>query len=486
MQKFIKLISVILIVINFGCEESQNEVFTPEFKENIKARVDNGINAGIVVGVITPKGTSFYSYGVMSKETKEPVDEHTVFEIGSISKTFTGILLANEVVNGELSIDDPLQNFLPEGITAPTRNGEQIKLVNLANHTSSLPRAPDNYTPTHPKNRYANLTVQHTYDFLNTYELPYDIGSKFLYSNLGTGLLGNVLAAKNKTDYEGLMVEKIAKPLGMGDTKITLTSNMEKRLATGHRVGVEVDNWELPGVQGAGAIRSTAEDMLKYLGANMGIIESELYPAMQLSHKYSGGGNDVIKAGLGWFTMNVEGVDVVWHDGGTGGYMSFAGFTKDGKMGVVVLTNSTGFPDDIGFHLLNPKSPLENLKPSIANKLNKTIIDEGIDWAIKAYEELKENHPQKYDIKEHDMNRLGYRYLGYKKFPEALAIFKITLEAFPESWSAHDSYAEALMKNKQNELAVKHYKKSIELNPENYAGIKKLKKLGVNIESSEK
>ena len=143
MQKFITLFFVFLFAINFNCK-SQNHIFTEDFKENIKSRIENEVITGIVIGVITPEGTSFYSCGVKSLETKEPVDEHTVFEIGSITKTFTGILLANEVINGELSLNDPVQNFLPEGIKAPTRKGQSIKLVHLANHSSALPPIPNN------------------------------------------------------------------------------------------------------------------------------------------------------------------------------------------------------------------------------------------------------------------------------------------------------------------------------------------------------
>lgn len=485
MQNYFKLICGFLIAITMGCE-SHNEAFTPEFKENIKARVDNDVNTGIVIGVITPKGTSFYSYGVKSLETKEPVDEHTVFEIGSITKTFTGVLLANEVVNGKLSLDDPLQKLLPEGITAPTRNGEQIKLVNLANHSAALPRVPDNFERTDPGNPYADLTEQQVYEFINSYELTRDIGSEFEYSNLGMGLLGTVLATYNHTDYEDLMLKTIAKPLGMDNTRIVLTPGMEKNLAMGHSMGIEVDNWTLPAIAGAGAIRSTAVDMLKYLAANMGIEKSDLYPAMELSHKYSGSGDGTITAGLGWFTIKVEGVDVVWHDGGTGGYMSFAGFTKGGEKGVVVLTNSTGFPDDIGFHLLNPEYKLANPKPSIGTKLNKLIKKEGIEAAIKTYEDIKQNHADEYDFGENQFVRLGYRYLGAGKIKEALAVFKIYVEAYPESWNAYDSYGEALLENNEKEKAIENYKKSVALNPENSAGIDILKKLGVEIESTEK
>lgn len=481
MNKYVTVFCLLLFALTAGCGQ-KNNFFSKEFKKNIKSRVNNEINTGIVVGVVTPEGTGFYSYGVKSLETKEPVDENTVFEIGSITKTFTGILLANEVTNGELSLNDPLQNLLPEGITAPTRNGNSIKLVHLANHSSSLPRVPDDLVRLNPGNPYSHYTITQLYENLNAYELTRDIGSKFEYSNYGMGLLGTVLADKNHVSYEDLVVKNIADPLGMESTRITLSPDMKSRLAKGHRMGIEVENWDLPAIAGAGALRSTAVDMLKYLAANMGIKKTKLYTAMALSHQYSGSGDGNVRAGLGWMTMDVEGVDVVWHDGGTGGYMSFAGFTRDGQKGVVVLTNSTGFPDDIGFHLLNPKYKLANPKPSIGVILDRVIKKEGIESAIGTYKDLKENHADEYNFGENELIRLGYRYIGEGKKKEAVAVLKICVESYPESWNAYDSYADALRENNEKKKAVKNYRKSLELNPENSNGINMLKKLGVDPE----
>ena len=480
MQKFVKIVILAVVVIANSCT-TVDQYITDEVKENIKARVNTEVNTGIVVGVITSQGTSFFSHGVKSLETNEPINEYTVFEIGSITKTFTGILLANEVVNGELNLDDPVQNLLPVGYTAPTRKGKSIKLVHLANHTSALPRVPNNFVRTNPENPYADLTEQQVNEFVDSYELPYDIGTKFLYSNLGMGLLGNVIAAKKNCTYEELMLKNIAEPLGLKDTRITLTPYMERRFAKGHNMGVEVDYYTLPAIAGAGAIRSTAVDMLRYLAANMGIEKTDLYPAMELSHKSIGIKEGDMTVGLGWITSMVEGEEIIWHDGGTGGFMSFVGFTKDGKKGVVVLTNSNGFPDDIGFHLLNPKSELRKPIPSIATKLNKIIEKEGINAAVKSFEQLKKNKPDKYDFSSSELINLGYKLLQKDKKEEALEIFRINVECYPDDWNANDSYAEALLENNEKEKSIEYYKKSIELNPENTAAIGILKKFGVFI-----
>lgn len=478
------ILQFIFLLIGFStiCQ-AQNSKISKEVKENIKSRVENGINTGIVVGVISSNGITYYSYGSKSLENNDVVDENSVFEIGSISKTFTGILLADMVVKGDLNLDDPLQSLLPNGVNAPTKNGESIKLFHLSNHTSSLPRLPDNMSPANPANPYADYSEKQLYDFLNGYELTRDIGSKYEYSNYATGLLGHVLASKRKLTYEELMLEVIAKPLGMENTGVVFTLQMKKNLAMGHSNGIEVENWDLPTVAGAGAIRSTAVDMLNYLAANMGLEKSSLYPAMQLAQKNSGSEDSNPIVGLGWHTMNQDGMEIIWHNGGTGGYRTFAGFIKGGDKGVVVLSNSNAGVDDIGIHILQPTAALNNPKPSISTKLKSILEGENVETATKTYWELKKNQADEYDFGENELNSLGYSFLGEEEVEKALAVFKINVQAFPNSSNVYDSYGEALMKNNENENAIINYKKSVELNPDNSNGIEMLKKLGVDIES---
>jgi CubicO group peptidase (beta-lactamase class C family) len=264
-----------------------------------------------------------------------------------------------------MQLEDPLQMYLPDGIHAPSRNGASIKLVHLSNHTSGLPRMPDNLTPADPANPYADYSEQQLYDFLSNCSLTRDIGSQYEYSNYAAGLLGHVMANRSGISYEELIITVIAKPLGLHNTRIALTPNMKNNLAVGYLGDVEVKNWDMPSLAGAGAIRSSATDMVKYLSANMGMVKSNLYPAMQLTHKNSRAEGSQPMVGLGWHLMMAGDKQIIWHNGGTGGYRTFVGFIKGEKKGVVVLSNSNASVDDIGIHLLDPGSPLKTIEKQI-------------------------------------------------------------------------------------------------------------------------
>ena len=474
-----KTISAFLLIgIIISCQ-AQTEL-PEEVYKNIEQRIENGANTGIVVGTIDANGTNYYNYGVKSLKTNEPVNENSIFEIGSISKAFTGILLADMVLKDKMKLDDPLQKYLPEGITAPTRNGEAIKLINMANHTSSLPRMPSNFNPANPANPFADYSEAQLYDFLQNYELPRDIGSQYEYSNYAMGLLGHILAFQNNMTYEKLLAQVITKPLGLENTGISLSDNMKNNLAIGHNGGVEVENWDLTTLAGAGAIRSNAVDMLKFLAANMGLEQSELYPAMQLSHKNSRkeGGEPIV--GLGWHTMVFDDMEIVWHNGGTGGYRTFAGFVKGGDKGVVVLSNSNTGADDIGIHMLHPESPLNEIKPSIAPKIKAIIDTEGLEAGLKTYSDLKKNKASEYDFKENELNRLGYQFLRNKEIEKAIAIFELNTQEYPNSSNVYDSYAEALREKGEKEKAIENYTKALELNPGSQNAMAMLKELGVD------
>jgi CubicO group peptidase (beta-lactamase class C family) len=341
----------------------------------IKQRVEEKRSAGIVVGLMAADGkTRVIAFGDPGPG-KPPLDANTVFEIGSISKVFTSAVLAQMVLDGKVKLDDPVQKFLPASVTIPARNGKEITLGTLSTQNSGLPRMPNNFRPKDSSNPYADYTVQQMYDFLSGYQLPRDPGQQFEYSNLGVGLLGHALSLAAGKSYEQLEQERVWTPLGMTHTAITLTPWMKEHLALGHdAAGAVTANWDIPTLAGAGAIRSTAADMLKFLDANLHPERGPLGKALELAHRErasAGGANAAI--GLNWIILHAGTDTIVWHNGGTGGYRTFIGFEPSRRMGVVVLTNSGGAgADDIGMHLLDPDLPLA---PKVAPPKQRTAIE---------------------------------------------------------------------------------------------------------------
>jgi CubicO group peptidase (beta-lactamase class C family) len=268
----------------------------------------------------------------------------------------------------EVTLDDPAAKYLHENVTMPERSGKSITLRDLSTHSSGLPPFPGNFKLKDASDPYGDYSVDDLYQFLSGYTLPRDPGSEFEYSNLGGGLLGHLLAYRAGTDYESLIGIRITQPLSMPDTGITLSSSMKQRMAAGHRstlAPILKPGLLLPTVfAGAGALRSSANDMLTFLEAFLGYKESPLAPAMRamLEVRRPMGQMEI---GLGWLISSAEGREIAWHNGGAGGFRSFAGYDPKERIGVVVLSNAftRAGVDDIGFHLLNPKLPLANPEP---------------------------------------------------------------------------------------------------------------------------
>jgi CubicO group peptidase (beta-lactamase class C family) len=355
-------------IVLLPCAVAQSPATPPipqdsEIRQILVDRIDRDRQSvGIVVGVIEPAGRRIVAYGSLGKGDKRPLDGDTVFEIGSITKVFTSLLLADMVQRGEVALTDPVSKYLPPTVKMPERTGRQITLQDLATHTSSLPRLPSNLNPKDSANPYADYSVDQLYQFLTSYQLTRDIGSQYEYSNLGGGLLGHVLARRAGMDYEALVRSRICEPLGMKSTGITLSADMKARFAVGHNQALEaVENWDLPTLAGAGALRSTANDLLTFVAANLGYIKSPLAPAMaaMLAVRRPTGMPEV-EVALGWHISTQDGREIIWHNGGTGGFRTFIGFDPKSRVGVVALSNTstTTGVDDIARHLLDAKFPL--------------------------------------------------------------------------------------------------------------------------------
>jgi CubicO group peptidase (beta-lactamase class C family) len=355
------------------------KVFPPkeELLAHLKSRVDEGGVVGVVLAVREADGShTIVSHGSAGTGAK-PLSAKSVFEIGSISKVFTGILLAEMQIRGEVEEQDYAQDHAHDGVTMPRFQGTPIRLLDLATHMSGLPRLPANLRPADPSNPYADYSVEQLHSFLSSVKLERDVGAKHEYSNLGTGLLGHLLASINKSTWEELARARILAPLGMTMTAVKLSPEMQSQLARGHdNSGKPANNWDIPTLAGAGALRSNAEDMLKFLDANLATDAGPLTIAMQSSHRPRVDTGETTKIGLNWFTQRTAQHALVWHNGGTGGYYSFIGFDRQRNVGVLILANSTHSLDDLGMHLLDPSIPLTGGKKRTEIEVPEQLLSE--------------------------------------------------------------------------------------------------------------
>ena len=349
MLKPVAILGVAIAAIGAAANGTRNA----EIAAALKERVDSRKAAGMVVATIEPDGTqSIAAHGTPGPGAL-PLDGDSVFEIGSITKVFTAILLLEMADRGEVKLDDPVALHLPD-VRIPERAGRKITLLDLTTQSSGLPRMPDNLRPQDSRNPYADYTAAQMFEFLGRYELPRDIGAQYEYSNLGVGLLGQALTRRAGKSYEALVRERILAPLKMEHTGVTLTPWMTAHLAGGHDAQLRVtSNWDIPAFAGAGALRSTMNDMLRFARANLDPGGGRLSRLMQQAHAVRlPAGRPDMSIGMGWHIRRLNERDVVWHNGGTGGYRTWMGFDTARKTAAIVLTNSAIGNDDLGFTLV--------------------------------------------------------------------------------------------------------------------------------------
>jgi CubicO group peptidase (beta-lactamase class C family) len=361
-----KLLCALLLAPTFASAQAPS---ADSIKHLLQDRVDD---KRLVSAILTLEqaGTPRITVAVGDAQPGKPVDENSVFEIGSITKVFTGILLADMVLRGEVRLDQPVAELLPATVKMPSRSGKVITLQHLSTQTSGLPRLPGNMAPKDMSNPYADYTVAQLYTFLSGHELRRDPGTVYEYSNLGVGLLGHALSLRAGKPYEELVRERILVPLGMTSTAITLTPDMKKRVAQGHDVNSDpVPLWDLPTLAGAGALRSTVADMRRFITAAASPPDNAVGRAMKMSMEPRFTVNERLTLGLNWHRIANAGDTIVWHNGGTGGYHTFVGFNTRTRASVVMLTGSTHDNDDIPRHLILPALPLTNFPKHVEVKL---------------------------------------------------------------------------------------------------------------------
>ncbi len=348
-MKTIKLLLLAIIMTTASCNDEDDphpavSELELEITNLIQPLIDDKITVGASVGIIEEGQNQMFFFGE-KHIGGEVTDENTLYEIGSITKTMTATILAQLVLDQKIRIDDPVQNYLPQGATMPVLNGEAITLQHLANHTSSLPSIPDNFLNEEfdENDPFANYTEQMLLDFMSSYSLQVPIGSEMEYSNIAFGLLGYVLAQVEKKPVRNLFSDYIFSPLKMSGT-LTEVPSEDPDLAQPHNGNLDpVIPWSFTEATfGAAGVLSTLPDMMKYLEANMGVNQTPLDGSIILTHTNTQTLNNPIGVGLAWvnYPHQTENETLTWHDGGTQGTIAFIGFVKERNLGVVLFFNT--------------------------------------------------------------------------------------------------------------------------------------------------
>jgi CubicO group peptidase (beta-lactamase class C family) len=315
-----------------------------QIASQIEPLLKDGSYLGIVVGIVGPKGRRVFGFGTISRDKMDKPSGDTVFPLASITKTFTGDLLSDFTLRGVVRLDDSIANYLPPGVIKPGKPLSRITLLDLATHTSGLPKMPTNMNSPLTGKSIAPYSVALLYDFLAHYRLPNPPGLEFQYSNIGVALLGHILEIASGVPYEKLVEDRICRPLDMPSTRITPDESMRQRLAQGYDKKLKVVKLQTYDVgKGSGGLYSTGNDMLNYLAANMGLSNAEIVPALLDAQtprrEVPGKENEFV--GLAWQVNTVRGRQIVTKNGGLVGFQSFITFSRADKVGIIALANGS-------------------------------------------------------------------------------------------------------------------------------------------------
>ena len=295
---------------------------------------------GLSIGILVNGKTYYYGYGETAKGNGQLPNEHSIYEIGSISKTFTATLLADAVEKGKVKLDDPVSKYFPDSIPALDYQGAPVTLKTLSNHSSGIPRMPNNFHSSDNNNPYKDYSDQDLYSFYKTFKLDRKPGAQYEYSNLAAATLGVILEKVYNKTYQDLIVEIICDPLGMHETREFIPKNDSVRFVKGYNVEGKYNSpWDFKAMAPAGSIRSTASDMLLYANAQLGKGPAALEKDIQLTHQKTFS-NGAVNTALGWHYIKPGKDEVLFHNGETGGYRTYLAINLEKKFAVVVLSNT--------------------------------------------------------------------------------------------------------------------------------------------------
>jgi len=473
----------LIALFNESCGQTKVE----NLDKLIGAYAENANFNGSVL--VAEKGVIIYKkgFGLANMEYGIPNQPSTKFRLGSVTKQFTAMLIMQLVSENKLALDSPISRYLHD---YPKKTGDRITIHHLLTHTSGIP----DYT-SFPGFRQLMGTTARPEELVRLFAdsaLEFAPGERYQYSNSGYVLLGFIIETITGKTYEQVLQSKILVPLEMNNTGYDHNSSVLTDRAAGYnRAGNSFQNANYIDMSvsfSAGGLYSTVEDLYKW---DQALYTEKLLPKKYLDLSFA----KQVPAdgqfyGYGWMIGKIsvgnstDRIETIGHSGVINGFNARITRIPSDKSLIVLLNNTGGAPLDemtVGIAgILNDK-PYSFPKKSLAYSLLHVIDQDGLDAARLFYDKVKTS--EDYQLNENDINSAGYELLQSSRAKEATFLFKINVEAFPNSFNAYDSYGEALLTLGDTTQSIENYKKSVKLNPGSQSGLSALKQLGVNTDT---
>ncbi|MFT5167457.1 MAG: CubicO group peptidase (beta-lactamase class C family) [Saprospiraceae bacterium] len=502
MTKQLMLLYVFLLPFSLIGQKKSKDIaqFVNELDQKIPQLLNDFIVPGAAIAIIeNGKIILQKGYGYSDIDKKIKVNNLTGFNIASISKTVAAWGVMKLVQEGKIDLDAPAEKYLNRWHLPKSKfDADEVTIRRLLSHTAGL--SLHGYPGWSPSDILP--TIEESLEGKNNgpggVEIIMEPGTKWKYSGGGYSILQLIIEEVTGEKFEVYMQGEILNPLGMTNSSYTIDEKILNSSSQEYDSFGEVIDFELFTAQAAAGLHTTIEDFTKFAQASLyknkqnknyqsilsaDYIETMMEPALASDGRY----------GLGYQVNSISGTSVTLrgHGGANTGWHAILNVDPVSNDGFIMFTNGGAgyniynqiFCDWVYWETGKSMGYQCDVKPSIANKIKRIIESGGIDYIEVSYAELKMNQSGKYNFSENELNLLGYHYLGNDKLENAITLFKLNVETFPNSFNVYDSYAEALLKRGDKEKAIENYKKSVKLNPGNENGVKILKELGVNTDT---
>jgi len=488
------LIPFLLVVLtSISCTNNEKNIdkaaiVQTSMNETAQSMLSDSTITSVSIGILKD-GIAYTShYGELDAGKGNPPNDETIYEIASVTKTMTGTLVAQAVLDGKLNLDDDIRKYLNNDYPNFQYKNEVITIKHLITHTSRLPA---NWTGVEDAFKKGgdnvfqklveigkNYTKEMFFEQMENAVLDTIPGVIYEYNNLAPNLMAHILENVYQKPFDELLNDFIFKKNGMTSTKMRLSKEEQSRFANGYNgKGRLMPHVPIPTWGAAGGIKSTTPDLIKYMRLQLDTTNATIIE----SHRLNFTVNSNFSLGYYWnIGNNSDGTIHYSHHGGAAGMQNLFSVYPAYNMAVSIITNSSA--EHTGDLLYNSVRTLANdLKPNGKKSIEKKITAktmQNVDEGIALYHQLKKDNIDVYNFEnQNELNNVGYALLSKNKVKDAIKIFALLVSEFPKYSNPYDSLGEAYFINKEYKLAIKNFKISLELNPENTNAVEMIDKI---------